>query len=347
MGQVPVAAEVSVGRPILDGMQRTVESRGRAGLVSLAAASGGPFTAAQARQAGYSAGEIQRLARSGQWIAFRRGVYVARDFLVELQGGTSVVPARRHFLDAAAAVIAVGQAVVSHESALSVFELGVLDVPATVTLTRPRAVSRRCRLTGVTVYQAAVPPGHRDVCLGVPVTTPARTVADLARKLPFRKAVTVADAALHARLATQSGVRGVLADCANWPGAAQARRVVQFADPKAESALESTGRVVFAEQGLPAPESQVQITVRSGLVFRADFLWKRYGTIAEADGLLKYSDQSVLRDEKLRQEALSERGYEVVRFTWKQLHEDPAAVAARIRRAFARAARQPKGSPRA
>ena len=162
---------------------------------------------------------------------------------------------------------------------------------------------------------------------------------DLARRLPFRGAVAVADAVLHARLTTPAALASLLADCANWPGAAQARRVVQFADGKAESALESIGRVVFAEQGLPAPETQVRIVVRAGRVFRSDFLWRRYRTIAEADGLLKYTEPSALRDEKLRQEALSDLGYEIVRFTWKQLHDDPAGVAARIRRAFARAGR--------
>ena len=315
--------------------------------MTVAAANGGPFTAAQARRAGYSEGQIQHLTRSGRWLALRRGVYVERAFFAEFQGGTSATALRRHFLDAAATALAAGDAVVSHESAICILGISVLDPPSRVTLTRPPRLSSRSRLAGVTVHVAEVPPGHRAVCLGVPVTGPARTVADLARKLPFRQAVTVADAALHARLATPAGLRGVLADCANWPGAAQARRVVQFADPKAESALESIGRVVFAEQGLPAPESQVQIVVRSGVVFRVDFLWKRYRTIAEADGLLKYTEASVLRDEKLRQEALSDRGYEVVRFTWQQLHKDPAGVAARIRRAFARAGRQGKDSPRA
>lgn len=332
---------------MLDRVVDAMRPHPRGRLRALAVANGGPFTTSQARHAGYSAGEIQHLKRSGRWIALRRGVYVDRDFFTEFHSKESAAASRRHFLDAAAAVLSAGDAVVSHESAICLFGLGVLGVPATVTLTRPASLSRRSRLEGVKVHAARVPAGHRYVCLGVPVTSPARTVADLARTLPYRNAVTVADAALHARLTNTGDLHGVLADCMNWPGTARAREVAVFADGKAESALESIARVVFAEQGLPAPQMQVRIVIRAGLAFRADFVWERFRTIAEADGLLKYSDPSALRDEKLRQEALADRGYEVVRFTWKQLHEDPAGVAARIRRGFARGARHPaaRGRP--
>lgn len=309
-------------------------------LAATAAAHGGPFTRPEAEAAGYSKDEIHHRVQCGRWIALRRGVYVERDFLAECDAGGAEGAYRRHSVDAAATVLAVGDAVASHESALAIFRLSVAKVPDAVSVTRPRLASGRTRLAGVIIRRAALPPCQRVSWLGVPVTTPARTVADLARRLPFRHAVMVADTALHAGLTDRAELERVLADCVNWPGAARARKVVQFADAKAESALESIARVVFAEQDLPAPEVQVRIVVRSGLIFRVDFLWRRFRTIAEADGLMKYSDPSALRDEKLRQEALADLGFEIVRFTWKQLHEDPAAVAARIRRAFARAARR-------
>jgi predicted transcriptional regulator of viral defense system len=326
-------------------MQRTIEPPRRVRLMAAAAGNGGPFTRPQAEAVGYTKDQIHNLARSGQWISLRRGVYVESSVLEACEADASEAAHRRHFLDAAATVLAVGNAVASHESAISIFRLNIADVPAKVSLTRPRIKSGRVRLKGVSIHRAALPPDHRAVLLGVPVTTPARTVVDLARSGSFRDGVVTADAMLHARLTTHDELRTVLAACANWPGAAQARRVIQFADAKSESALESIGRVIFAEQGLPAPECQVQITVRPGLVFRVDFRWKKFRTIAEADGLLKYSDPSALRSEKLRQEALSDLGYEIVRFTWKQLHQDPAGVADRIRHAFARALRHMGGSP--
>jgi Protein of unknown function (DUF559) len=303
-------------------------------LAATAAAQGGPFSTAQAMATGYTRNQIQHLVRSRQWIALRRGVFVARD-LVEVCGD---LDGPRHELAVAAAIVAVGHAVASHESAARFFRLPLLATPEWVTLTGQRSeTSGRSRLPGIKIHRADLPDEHRCRSDGIPLTTPARTVTDLARTLPFRQGVVIADAALRAGIVTLPGLRRVGSDCGRWPGIGQARQVVDFADPKAESALESIGRVVFAEQGLPPPETQVSIVIGPGVVARVDFLWKRQRTIAETDGMMKYTDASVLRREKLRQEALADLGYEVVRITWQQLHEDPAEVAARLRRAFAHA----------
>ncbi len=131
----------------------------------------------------------------------------------------------------------------------------------------------------------------------------------------------------------------MLGDCRHWPGVRYAAKVVEFADPWAESVLESIARVVFAEHELPPPQTQVPIIDGPSIVARVDFYWKQYRTIAETDGLLKYTSADVLRAEKLRQERLADLGYEIVRITWPQITKQPAETAARIRRAFARAAR--------
>jgi hypothetical protein len=304
-------------------------------LAALAAAQGGPFLAKQALAVGYAKGQIQHLVRSRQWIPLRHGIYVTRD-LADASGQLGSPPRE---LAIAAAILAIDGTVASHESAADILRLPVPAIPERITLTRPRwAASGMIRLRGVAIYRAEVPAQHRCVRNGIGLTTPARTVSDLARALPFRQGVMVADAALHTRMVTLPGLRAVLADCRGWPGICRARQVIDFADPKAESALESAGRVVFAEQGLPPPQTQVRIMIGSSVFARVDFYWKRFRTIAETDGLLKYSGSDVLRREKLRQEALADLGYEVVRITWQQLHEDPAEVAARVRRAFARAA---------
>jgi hypothetical protein len=190
-------------------------------------------------------------------------------------------------------------------------------------------------MRGVLVHRAAVPECHAEIARGIPVTSPARTVIDLARA-SFRDGVLTADAALRLGLCQRSDMGQVLGDCARWPGVSTARRVVAFANPKAESPLESIGRVVFAEYGLPAPQLQGMIPLGAGRVARVDFIWSSFATIAEADGMLKYESPGALRQEKLRQEALEQLGYVVVRFTWADIHTDPALVIARVRRAFAR-----------
>ena len=110
--------------------------------------------------------------------------------------------------------------------------------------------------------------------------------------------------------------------------------MVDFANPGAESALESCARVVFHEHGLEAPELQFTVT---GLGFRysVDFYWPEHRVIAEADGAIKYSDQHAAIRQLKRDQQLRDLGYKVVHFTWRDLFQDPAAVIARIRKAFA------------
>ena len=100
--------------------------------------------------------------------------------------------------------------------------------------------------------------------------------------------------------------------------------------------LEKIGSSIYVAPsgGLPAPRTQVSVGRD-----RVDFLWPRYRTVGEADGMLKYDDAEPgrLRAEKLRQERLEESGLTVVRFTWHQVEYEPARTVERFRQAFARA----------
>jgi len=108
---------------------------------------------------------------------------------------------------------------------------------------------------------------------------------------------------------------------------------VEFSDPRAESVLESCARVIFHEQGLPAPE--LQVTIR-GAHFSAsvDFCWPEYRVIAEADGAMKYADPERAIKQLRRDQLLRDAGYRVVHFTWRELFGATATVIDRIRRAF-------------
>ncbi len=172
---------------------------------------------------------------------------------------------------------------------------------------------------------------------GVPVTTAARTVIDVARSATFTAGVVVADSALHERHSSKADLRRVLARCEGWPGVARARRAVDFASPLAESVLESCARVVFHERGLPAPTLQAHILgADGGRIARVDFCWSRCRTIAEADGLLKYQGREDAVAELRRDRLLREAGYEVVHVTWKELSGEPGRVSGRVRAGFAR-----------
>jgi predicted transcriptional regulator of viral defense system len=284
--------------------------------------------------AGVSPKKLRTLTGSGALVRIRQGVYATRS-AVDWAAGD---PVRNHVLQVIAARTWAGQdAVASHHSAAVLHRLDLLKSPpsgtVTVTLPAQRRWSRP-QAAGVVFRSADLPPEHLTRLYNLPVTTPARTVIDLARTLPFMEAVVVADSALHAEKTTTPELRRTLDSCARWPGVTRARRVVAFADERAGSALESAARVVFDEFGLDPPELQVTIHL-PGHAFLADFFWRDPGVIAEADGLAKYADRGDLAGQFQRDRLLRDAGYKVVHFTWRELFKTPALVITRIRQACA------------
>ncbi|MEJ3657516.1 hypothetical protein WEH80_31590 [Actinomycetes bacterium KLBMP 9759] len=282
--------------------------------------------------AGYSTDEVRRFCRGGALSVVRRGVYV--------KGALPEQPEQRHRVRVRAALEHLSSdTVISHVSAAIEHGLPVWAVPLDkVHATRPR------RQTGVRigreVHMHSAPLGAGDIVIrdGIPVTSIERTVADLARSVPFARAVVIADAAARGPTFAAS-IADVLRDQARWPGICGARRVVAFADRRSESVGESRSRVAIAEAGLPAPELQWQFTVAGRVIGRVDFAWPRHATVGEFDGRIKYG--RVLRpgedpgdtvfEEKRREDALRAMGLTVVRWTWQDL-DDFAAVATRLRR---------------
>lgn len=202
----------------------------------------------------------------------------------------------------------------------------------------PGSSGRPPQPTAVRLHRCTLPRHHLGKARGLPVTTVARTVIDVARTVPFRDGVVTADSALHRRLTTRADLERVLKDCWTWRGVRTAAQVVSFADPLTESALKSVARVMFRDQGLPPPVPQVTLGDEHGVIGRVDFYWREHGTVGEADGLLKYDTPGALAAEKLREDRLRDAGFQVVRFTLTQVICDPERTAARLRAAFARAA---------
>jgi very-short-patch-repair endonuclease len=97
------------------------------------------------------------------------------------------------------------------------------------------------------------------------------------------------------------------------------------------------------ELGLSQPELQVEILDQAGrFIGRADFCWPRHRTLGEVDGKLKYAsgDPKILFDEKLREDALRDQGWELVRWTSADVEGSFRAVEGRLRAAFARGGRR-------
>ena len=100
-------------------------------------------------------------------------------------------PASAHEDMVVACLWAGDAAVVSHESALVVFGIGEA-MPGTIHVTVPGAF--RGRRAGVTVHRGVVGPDERTTRNGIHVTTPLRTIADVALGDPSGGLSALADA---------------------------------------------------------------------------------------------------------------------------------------------------------
>lgn len=286
-------------------------------------------------------------AATGDDAAFRRAVRagvlvkVAHDtYLPAAAVGGSVDLTER----ARAVVAAVGAgAHVSHASAVELHEVATLRCCPAIHVTRePGTDATAYRTPLVDLRLATLPESHRTLVEGVPAVTVARAVVDIARTRPFVDGLVAADSALHKGL-DPALLAHVLEDCTRWPGIRRARAVAEFADPLSESPLESGGRWLMHTEALPRPVLQAWLGHAGERRYRADFYFPEHGTVGEADGLAKYrsTERDVAQDQHDRDAYLADLGLEIVHFSWVDVFvRPPARLAARFRRAFARAERR-------
>lgn len=203
-------------------------------------------------------------------------------------------------------------------------------------------------LTSALLHRATLPAHDVVIRYGVPVTSVARTLVDLARHRPLATAVAAMDFALREHMVTGDEIAATMLDCRNWPGIKRARRAVRLVDPRAESVLESVSRLVLGWLRLPVPEPQQRIADERGFIIaRCDFYWDEYGVVGEADGRDKYSAREVLTKEKDRQEQLEDLGIVAVRWGWRDVTRAPQLLRHRVSRGFERGRlRDRSGFPR-
>lgn len=276
----------------------------------------------------------------------RRGVYVETSLLARVRDD----PARRHALEIAGLLLVLGcSAVAAGTSAAQIWGLETLTCPTPdLVVVTTDVHANGDRRSGHTLRTAALPTHHLATRFGVPVTSSARTVVDLARAGSLADGVVVADSALRKGRCSVAELPRILRDCGRWPGVGRAKQAVELADPKAESVLESVSRVAMQQQGLPAPRTQVTIGDSRGFRGRVDFLWEDFRVIGEADGLGKYeptvsrTTRDILRAEKRREERLTDLGFEIVRWGWEDA-TNPPKLAQRLRAAFARGVERRRG----
>jgi hypothetical protein len=159
-----------------------------------------------------------------------------------------------------------------------------------------------------------------------------RTVVDLGGRDPLIEGVVAADLFLHAALVTVAELRTYVAEHPGAKGVARLRRVVELAEPKAESAMETRLRMLLVLAGLPPAEVQVSIHDDQGrFLGRPDLLYRLQGLAIEYDG---GTHRDRLVEDNRRQNGLIGAGLRLLRFTAADVYGNPDLVALQVRHAL-------------
>jgi len=255
------------------------------------------------------------LCSSGRWHRLRRGVYVtAHDLARAQQDG------RLHQLECLAVLIAIDRpaAALSHGSAARLWGFPQRRAGEDLIQLTDPSHGR----TGRGFHISRAPLDADEVSARGPfrLTTPARTLIDCARAIPLEDAVVAMDAALLAGRVTPSQLREALSRERSWRGGARADRALSLTDGRAESPLETRGRLRIVGAGFPTPELQVEIRSAGRLLGVVDAWFDEAAVAVEFDGRVKYTDpwrgrspKQTLWDEKRREDDLRSLDIRVVR----------------------------------
>ncbi|KAA0079142.1 DUF559 domain-containing protein [Mycolicibacterium sp. P9-64] len=161
-------------------------------------------------------------------------------------------------------------------------------------------------------------------------TAPAWTAVEVARTLRRPRCLANLDAALRSGACTAAELTEAVADQKGRRGIVKVRELLAFADPRAESPMESEARLVFIDGGLPPPELQYEIIDRHGRLWRVDFAWLDAKVIAEYDSVDWHANPEAFKHDRMKTARLQECGWTVIPMVVDDIQRRPLELVDRI-----------------
>lgn len=143
-------------------------------------------------------------------------------------------------------------------------------------------------------------------------SAPAWTAVETARVLRRPRALAMLDAALFTGACTDRQLRASIDGQKGRRGIVKVRDLIEFADGRAESPMESEVRLVFIDACLPTPELQYEIVDRYGHTWRVDFAWPQAKVAAEYDSAQWHTGPAALKHDRMKTARLQECGWTCV-----------------------------------
>jgi very-short-patch-repair endonuclease len=278
----------------------------------LAARQHGVVARSQLLGAGVSAGAIDHRLRRGTLRPIHRGVY-----------RTGPVTAR--YLPEAAAMLACGpDAALSDRSAAGIW--GMMPAPqreAPVDVAGPRSL--RGPAAGVRLHRRQLEPDEITQRHGLPLTTPARTILDLASGLGPYPLERVLARAMKREIVACDAVEAMLLRHPHRRGCRTLRTLLDAAAGPAftRSEPEALFLALLRKARVPRPRTNA---VLYGL--EVDFFWPDQAVVVEVDGFAYHSQRSTFESDRRRDRILASEGLTVIRVTWRQIQNEPEQILA-------------------
>ena len=224
-----------------------------------------------------------------------------------------------------AGALAMGpDAVLSHQAAAAHWGLrpfGGIEV----TLERQRR-----RRPQIRSYQLPLPADEITNERDVPITTPPRTLFDLAAVVPriqVERAIHEADVR---RLNDRLSLPDMLRRYPHRRGAATIAAILRDGARRTRLELEARFLAFLERAGLPKPEANAPILI-AGRWIECDCVWRDARVIVELDGREVHDTAFAFERDRARDRSLQARGWRTVRVTWRQLRDEPTALAYDLR----------------
>jgi very-short-patch-repair endonuclease len=287
-------------------------------VAALAGRQYGLVTRGQLRVVGVGDTGIRERLRTKRLHRLHRGVYAV---------GHSVLPSKAHWM---AAVLACGDgAVLSHVAAAAHHQIR-RSAASMIDVTVPGANGRQKR-KGIRIHRSGRL-GSQDVTVheGIPVTTVARTLLDLADVLDGQALKRTIDEAEYLRV---FDLAALIAAVHNNPGRRGAKLMAAAEGPPelTKSALEERFLALIERRGLPRPRVGVHIDG-----YEVDFIWPEANLIVELDGFAAHGTRTRFESDRVRDRRLARKGLQTMRFTANALGYDEDAIAEELTEAVSR-----------
>jgi very-short-patch-repair endonuclease len=276
----------------------------------------------QLLEAGLGPGAIERRLWRGSLHLVHRGVYAV---------GRPGLGGRGRWM---AAVLAGGPgAVLSHRSAGQLWGLLTRD-GGPIEITRPSGY--RTRRPGISAHESALAVDEIEIAEGIRVTSPSRTLFDLAGVLPKRRLERAVNEAEVRRLLDRVSLPELFERHPARRGTVILRNLLAERNPVGvtRNELEEAFMALIDAGGLPRPRLNAHLAL-SGRFFEIDCLWHERRLAVELDGRAVHGTQRAFESDRERDRTLLAEGWRTMRVTWRQLRDEPKAIESDLRRLLA------------